>query len=180
MVNLSIPADERIPMELAGQNSRLVNGIYLDAYLFRLNQLYPFDRALNGRKDHLMQAHLDDLMEFYNGVMDDVVAEDVLRCVLVKSLDSTQIYPRGLWQPEITPGSFLKIAGLRTIGDLFKRIAKSSRPGEGFSYGVNTASRNGYVIPVRHRNNLIILPSQKFVEHCYSVANPQFIHGDGI
>lgn len=169
-----------IMRELAGQNSRFNHGIYLDAYLFRLNQLYPFDETLNGKKDHLLLAHLDDLMEFYQGVTGDDSGDDVLRCVLVKSLDSTQTIPRGLWQPEVTSGSLLKKLGLGNIADWINGIRGNVRPGDGFRYGIRIASDQGYVIPVRYRNNLIVLPSEKFVKHCSSVANASFKDGGGI
>ncbi|MBS3079129.1 hypothetical protein J4218_03335 [Candidatus Pacearchaeota archaeon] len=171
---------EKIPIELAGQNSRFVGGIYMDSYLYRLNQVYPFDTVVNGRKEHILDGHLDDLMGFYQGSIGDDVAEQVLRDILIKSVESSLIIPGGIWQPEIDSRSLFRFFGLRRLSRFLGKIKNSSGKGEGYVYGVHTAEREGFVIPITYRGNLIVLPSQKFAEHCYELGNPFFLDGAGI
>ncbi|MBI4176053.1 MAG: hypothetical protein HY518_02535 [Candidatus Aenigmarchaeota archaeon] len=160
------PRYSKIPRELVGRDAALREGTYSDAYLARINAQYPLGEILGERKAGIANGSLTDLFHFTMGSPLNVTeAENTLSAILYSSAN------KDLWQPWIINGSKLDAPHISNAAQFLEAVEKRGtyRTGmvdEGPVFGTSLAKIGGFVYPTLFENNVIIMPSQKFVDYC--------------
>lgn len=172
---------EIIPVELVGQNAsyqilqqskkasypRGDEVRYSDDYLSRINYLYPLGEIVGSRREGIVAGKWNDLNHFTMGSpLQNSEGEQVLNHILYSSAHA------GLWQPQVIDISELKDTKIKTSEEYLDAVARlSPRYNErmidgGVIFGISVAQRGGLVLPTRYESKVIVIPSQKFIEHC--------------
>ena len=159
---------ERINSELIGVNAVTQNGIYSDAYLNRLNELYPLLEIIGKRRQGIIDSDWSSIAHFVMGTpLQNTEAEGTLVQILFASAKP------GIWQPWTIRKHRNKLIG--NIDEYIDSIRNTSKvPGyvdQGDLYGITRAEKGGFVRLTKFEKSAIVLPTQDFVEYCASISN---------
>jgi hypothetical protein len=170
-----------IPIELVGKNIdyRILKNpkkpaypdgnevMYSDDYLARLNSTYSLNDVLGERVKDIADRNSRDIAHLVMGSpLNNSEGEDVLAYMLINSAQS------GLWQPFIIDVPKLTDSQIQTAKEYLERVESISPTYNkgmidgGLLFGLSVAKRGGLALPIEHENNVIVVPSQKFVEYC--------------
>ena len=77
-----------------------------------------------------------------------------------------------LWQPKIINVGALTDIQIKTAEVYLESVRKTSptdnkgKIDAGTIFGIAVAQRGGFALPTKYENNVIVLPSQRFIEYC--------------
>jgi len=156
-----------IPPELAGRNicytllrtphhPAYPNGEefrYSDDYTRRLNELYSTEKILGQRIEVIASSQIGDILRFLGNVplIDGEADLEVLVEILIHSAQGKS------WQPYIVDVTMLSNTQMRTAKE-FLEVSK----------GILAVKKSGFALSCEHNNHAIVIPTQEFVEYCFS------------
>jgi len=167
-----------IPLELVGTNAEYrtlrvpytpaypdgTEGIFSDAYLARLNDVYPFAEILGDSESGLAKRKGVERFVF-GSPLKNIEGEKILAYMLINSAQA------GIWQPMVIDVPKLtdtQITSAARYLELVNQISPSYNKGMidgGILFGLAVAQRGELALPIAFDNKVIAVPSQSFVEY---------------
>jgi len=143
---------------------------YSDDYLTRLNNTYSLNDVLGKRTEAIAKRSFDELAHFVMGSpLNNAEGEDILTYMLINSALA------GLWQPYIIDVPRLTDTRIQTAREYLESVEKISPKYNqgmiegGVIFGLSVAKRGRFALPTEYENNVIVIPSQEFVEYCEAI-----------
>jgi len=154
--------------ELVGTKQCIRGSLYHDAYMNKLNEVYSLKELLEGEKIGIAKGAITALTHSAMGTsLQNREGELVLNAILRESAKA------GIWQPyridvELLPDTKIKTAAeyLRRVNAIRPDYDKRTSEDVGMIFGIAVAERNNFVKALDFKDEVIVLPTQEFVEYC--------------
>jgi len=167
MTNKTELGKDIIPEELIGRDASLREGKYNDDYLSMISQIYPLNDVLGSRIEGLAARNQNDLYHFTReSPLGNLEGENILEGILYTTANTRA------WQPKIIDVGSLTDIRIETAEEYLEAV-ESINPthnkrmaDRGVMFGIAVAQRGKFVLPTKYENNVVILPSQRFIEYC--------------
>jgi len=167
MTNKTELGNDIIPDELVSRSASLREGKYSDDYLSKISQIYSLNDVLGSRIEGLAAGNWNDLHHFtMKSPLRNSEGENILNGILYTTANTKA------WQPKIIDVGSLTDTRIETAEEYLEAVENISPTHNkgmmdgGAIFGIAVAQRRGFAIPTKYENNVVILPSQKFIEYC--------------
>jgi len=154
----------RIDRALVGQDGMLSDGVYMDQYLARLNDVLPLDDALGAKRARILTGNRDTLTRLLSRVPVNAFGTDYLLNGILYTSAMAEF-----WQPDMTQLISLKHEGVikgnngEAGEDALRKINGTGRV-DGYLQSAQLLRQKGLVFPTVCEHYLVLVPSQELIE----------------